>query len=502
MESIESSAKNRAASHSFRASHETPMHGLAREFGWGDSELGPPGSWPTSLRTIVSVVLGSEFPLSVWWGGKLVHLYNEAFRPILGDKHPRAFASPGAEIWGGEWTNLGKPALSVMAGGPAVQTDRVFIPIPHDSSIEEAYCRLSYSPIPDDNGNVGGVLVACQNITEQVHQSRQLRTLRDLAARAMDPHSEERAYELVMDVLEEDPHDIPFALAFACGEGATSAELVASCRMGEHRGPATRTPVSFDDPASVWPFHRVAETLEPVVIDDLDRQVGELSGGAWERRPTRAVCLPLVRPSRNELLGFLVCGVSPCRTFDEPYLSFLKVVADELASALANARAYQAEHRRAVTAAELGVRSVLLERELEESRDHDRRKDEYLAMLAHELRNPLAPLQIALHVLRQTGGLDEAAERHVEIAQRQVGNLSRIVSAFEKTNTTIDHVEGFAPDYAETLRHWARRLDDRLDEAIRLAGPERVRVWRLYLRAARRGFESGFTSVYQVRARA
>jgi cyclopropane-fatty-acyl-phospholipid synthase len=81
-------------------------------------------------------------------------------------------------------------------------------------------------------------------------------------------------------------------------------------------------------------------------------------------------------------------------------------------------------------------------------------------------------------------------------------HLSRIVSAFEKTACTIDHIEGFAPDYAETLRHWARRLDDRIDEAIRLAGPERVRVWRLYLRAARRGFESGFTSVYQVRARA
>jgi cyclopropane-fatty-acyl-phospholipid synthase len=81
-------------------------------------------------------------------------------------------------------------------------------------------------------------------------------------------------------------------------------------------------------------------------------------------------------------------------------------------------------------------------------------------------------------------------------------HLSRIVSAFEKTDVTIDHIEGFAPDYAETLRHWARRLDERIAEATRLAGPERVRVWRLYLRAARRGFESGFTSVYQVRARA
>ena len=54
-------------------------------------------------------------------------------------------------------------------------------------------------------------------------------------------------------------------------------------------------------------------------------------------------------------------------------------------------------------------------------------------------------------------------------------------------------------DYAETLRHWAQRLDENLDEAIRLAGPERVRVWRLYLRAARNGFEIGFTSIYQAR---
>ena len=69
-----------------------------------------------------------------------------------------------------------------------------------------------------------------------------------------------------------------------------------------------------------------------------------------------------------------------------------------------------------------------------------------------------------------------------------------------RDSLTTDHVEGFAPDYVETLSHWARRLDDRIEEATRLAGAERVRVWRLYLRAARRGFATGFTSVYQLRA--
>jgi cyclopropane-fatty-acyl-phospholipid synthase len=79
--------------------------------------------------------------------------------------------------------------------------------------------------------------------------------------------------------------------------------------------------------------------------------------------------------------------------------------------------------------------------------------------------------------------------------------LSRMLLALERAGFETQHVEGFRDDYAETLRHWARRLDDNVQEAIRLAGPERVRVWRLYLRAARNGFETGFTSIYQARSR-
>jgi cyclopropane-fatty-acyl-phospholipid synthase len=76
-------------------------------------------------------------------------------------------------------------------------------------------------------------------------------------------------------------------------------------------------------------------------------------------------------------------------------------------------------------------------------------------------------------------------------------HLSRVLLALERAGFVTRHVEEFGPDYAETLRHWARRLDQNLDEALRLAGPERVRVWRLYLRMARRGFETGFLSIYQ-----
>jgi cyclopropane-fatty-acyl-phospholipid synthase len=80
--------------------------------------------------------------------------------------------------------------------------------------------------------------------------------------------------------------------------------------------------------------------------------------------------------------------------------------------------------------------------------------------------------------------------------------VSRIELALERAGFEIKHIEGFKDDYAETLRHWAQRLDDNIERATQLAGPERVRVWRLYLRAARNGFETGFTSIYQVRAHA
>jgi cyclopropane-fatty-acyl-phospholipid synthase len=78
-------------------------------------------------------------------------------------------------------------------------------------------------------------------------------------------------------------------------------------------------------------------------------------------------------------------------------------------------------------------------------------------------------------------------------------HLSRVLLALERAGFVTRHVEEFGADYAQTLRHWAERLDENLERATELAGPERIRVWRLYLRAARNGFESGFTSIYQAR---
>jgi cyclopropane-fatty-acyl-phospholipid synthase len=124
---------------------------------------------------------------------------------------------------------------------------------------------------------------------------------------------------------------------------------------------------------------------------------------------------------------------------------------------------------------------------------------------AHQLARSLRPGGRLLNhgIARVRHGDPEAgpfSERYV-FPDAAPLHLSRIVSALEGAEMPIDHVEGLAADYAETLGHWTRRFDANLDEARRLAGDERARVWRLYLRAARSGFVTGFTSVYQVRCR-
>ncbi len=78
--------------------------------------------------------------------------------------------------------------------------------------------------------------------------------------------------------------------------------------------------------------------------------------------------------------------------------------------------------------------------------------------------------------------------------------LSRIELALERAELATKHVEGLADDYAETLRHWISNFEQRYDEAIRIAGIERARIWKLYLRAARQGFQTGWASIYQVLA--
>jgi cyclopropane-fatty-acyl-phospholipid synthase len=129
-----------------------------------------------------------------------------------------------------------------------------------------------------------------------------------------------------------------------------------------------------------------------------------------------------------------------------------------------------------------------------------RRIDEYARCLARLLQPGGRLLNHGIaHLDPSYNGVGLFTDRYV-FPDADPLHLSRILRALERAGFTIEHVEEFGPDYAETLRHWIERLDQHYHEAVRIAGEERVRVWRLYLRGAKRSFETRFDSIYQVKA--
>ncbi len=125
--------------------------------------------------------------------------------------------------------------------------------------------------------------------------------------------------------------------------------------------------------------------------------------------------------------------------------------------------------------------------------------DAYAQTLADLLEPGGRLLNHAIGRLRHTDAEAGAFSERYVFPDGAPLHLSRMLLALERAGFEVHHVEDFRPDYAETLRHWAERLDANLERATQLAGPERIRVWRLYLRAARNGFEKGFISIFQAR---
>jgi hypothetical protein len=202
------------------------MGAIMRSTDWSKTKLGPVEDWPKSLRTMLGVVLGSRFPMLLWWGPDLLHLYNDAYRPILRDKHPASLAAPAAQVWAEVWDVAGPMARSVQEGGPATWTEDLQLFINNGGMAEETYFTFSYSPVPGDDGRVGGLLNTVQETTAKVQSERQSRMLHDLAARAADAKSEDEAYRIAAEVLSANELDLPFVLLYVLNEKADDAQLV------------------------------------------------------------------------------------------------------------------------------------------------------------------------------------------------------------------------------------------------------------------------------------
>lgn len=140
---------------------------------WSLSPLGTPDEWPQSLRTTVSILLNSKFPMFVWWGEDLITIYNDAYCPIAGEKHPSLLGKSGKEGWIEIWEDLGPLVDSVFSGKSTWSEDQVLY-MNRRGYVEETYFTFSYSPIWDESGTVAGLFCACIETTEKVLAAKRI----------------------------------------------------------------------------------------------------------------------------------------------------------------------------------------------------------------------------------------------------------------------------------------------------------------------------------------
>ncbi len=159
---------------------------LMRAHDWASSPIGPPETWPQSLRTIVSLLLPSKFPMFVAWGPELTFLYNEAYAPILGAKHPRAMGQPFKDIWFEIWSDI-SPLIDRALAGEASFQENMPLTMLRKGFEEETYFTFSYSPVRDGDGTIAGMFCACTETTELVlanrRQAKAATALRESEAR-------------------------------------------------------------------------------------------------------------------------------------------------------------------------------------------------------------------------------------------------------------------------------------------------------------------------------
>jgi two-component sensor histidine kinase len=145
---------------------------LTRAFDWSKTSLGPPETWPQSLRVTVRLVLTSRHPMFIWWGEELIQFYNDAYRETMGpERHPSALGARGRECWAEIWDIIGPQIDYVMAGKGATWNEDQLVPVTRHGRREDVWWTYSFGPI-DVEGKVGGVLVVCRDVTSE-HMARE-----------------------------------------------------------------------------------------------------------------------------------------------------------------------------------------------------------------------------------------------------------------------------------------------------------------------------------------
>ncbi len=381
-----------------------------RAYDWTKTPLGPPATWPQSLMTCLRVMLTSRQPMFVWWGEDLINLYNDAYKTIVGGKHPQALGEPASKVWREIWDEAGPRARSALHRNEGTYDEALQLIMERNGYEEETYYTFSYSPVPNDDGTTGGILCANTDETLRIIGERRLALLRDLAARTWEAQTACEAFTLSAECLGGNPRDIPFGLIYAFDEESQIATLAGACGIDQMHKAAPIT-IALNETTS-WPIAQCVRHRVAVVLRDLDTRFGTLPSGAWDRPPAQAVILPIAAQGRGGVAGVLVAGCNPYRPYDDSYQGFLTLVANQIGAAVINTRAYEEEVKRTQALSDLDqargefaetlqAQAEVLQAELARRRGIETHQKLLLDELNHRVKNTLATVQaVAMQTLR------------------------------------------------------------------------------------------------------
>ncbi|HEY4088215.1 MAG TPA: ATP-binding protein, partial [Bryobacteraceae bacterium] len=377
---------------------------------WSATAIGPPDRWSPALKTTVRIILANRFPMLLWWGADYVSIYNDAYIPILGQKHPWGLGKPVRECWSEIWGVLRPLIDTPFFGGPSTWSEDIELHINRAGFTEETHFTVAYSPVPDETAErgIGGVLATVHEITAKVVSQRRGIALRQLSS-AVEAKSAEEACKTAAEKLAAHTKDIPFAWIYLCGEDGT-VRLAAAAGV-ENATALAPLSLNVADQSSAWPL-RQAQATGQIEYVDLASRFTNIPKAPWDEAPREAAIIPIRSHHAGQVAGFLIAGLSPRLLLDDSYSDFLKLVTSQIATAISTAVAYEEERRRAEALAEI-----------------DRAKTAFFSNVSHEFRTPLTLMLGPLEEMLREPGLPAPDRERANIAHRNSVRLLKLVNS-------------------------------------------------------------------------
>jgi PAS domain S-box-containing protein len=301
-----------------------------RHFNWPETSIGAVCNWKQSLRSALSICLNSNFPIAIYWGRDLCLLYNDAWSPIPGNKHPWALGRPAKEVWPEIWNDIQPQFAKAFSGEPGGSKDAL-LPMQRHGYTEECYFDFTFTPVYGEDGKVDGIFNAVIETTYQLINERRAGLLQKLSRKISAATSAEEVFKRVSFVLKNNSADIPFYFIYTLSSVNKPLLVAAS---------------SPETLVKELPIQDLIKNGSSKHLPDVQQYLDKIPVSFWPESPSEAMLVPL-RANNGITTGFLFAGLSARRKFDREYQLFVEQVAGIISGALNSIHSMEEERNRA-----------------------------------------------------------------------------------------------------------------------------------------------------------